>query len=78
MINSTIYTYKHPYRYKTSESFRDIHELEATMMVLRLAGELVGVQAYLNHKLVYEWWDRKARGNWATADYDEQSSGHKY
>ena len=78
------------YRQKVTETHTDITETEKRIFLHKLKTCVVGWQIKQDGVVHSEWWDKKARKNYATSedypdnpsrvwlDRAEQSVGHKY
>tara|TARA_R100001440_G_scaffold17458_1_gene29463 strand:- start:901 stop:1128 length:228 start_codon:yes stop_codon:yes gene_type:complete len=67
MYKGTFYLYRDKIRYKETVLVRDRLEIPKQAMIYRIADELAGYTIHKDQVLVGEWWDRKARKNYAQA-----------
>ena len=63
----TVYTYAHPYRFKSEYVLDNADEIDHKLFLHKLGAELVGYRAVNTLGVVKEWWDNRAKQNYATA-----------
>jgi len=68
-IKLVVYSYATPYRYKDEYDIGDINEIDKKLFLIRMCREIIGYTATNTAgELCREYWDRRARKNYATAD----------